>query len=282
MNTGSMPSIVDEAVIPTLELVQSKQHSDLVLRCMPNGVLLHHVPGSIVSKVYPGARPSPELACEMRSFSRNQSSRKVNNSAKLSGKPAFVTPESFRPSGNSARQETLHPATVAQSAMSDLEKEALKLRSENEELRNKNQILEEKVERLSSQKKTPELLSSQKKTPEVEVPLKAPMVALPPFVKVQGDAIESSSPSPASVGSTRASEHLSMDFQTSDEPMFIADEDDVRGRSLKVESMDPEVSKRWAKYIPKGIVQNARARFEYKNDDGPYPEEILGYDIKCV
>lgn len=272
MTTGSMPSIVDEALIPTLELVQSKQHSDLVLRCMPNGVVLHHVPGSIVSKVYPGARPSPELACEMRSFSRNQSSRKVHNSAKLSGKPAFVTPESFRPSGNSARQDTPHPATVSQPALSDLEKEATKLRSENEELRNKNQILEEKVE----------LLSSQKKMPEVEVPLKTPMVALPPFVKVQEGAIEESSPSPASVGSTRASEHLSMDFQTTDEPMFIGDEDDVRGRSLKVESLDPEVSKRWAKFIPKGIVQSARARFEFKSDDGPYTEEILGFDIKSA
>merc|ERR1712137_111336 len=112
MNTGSMPSLVDEALIPTLELVQSKQHSDLVLRCMPNGVVLHALPGSIVSKGGIGSHPLPELACEMRSFSRNQASRKVHNSTKAD-------------------------ATTPKHAAYDLQKEAAKLRLENEELRNR-------------------------------------------------------------------------------------------------------------------------------------------------
>merc|ERR1712137_1282826 len=123
--TGCPPSLVDEALTPTLELVQSKQHSDLVLRCMPNGVVLHPVPGSIVSKVDVGSHPSPELTCEMRSFSRNQASRKLHNSGKWSAKPLLVAPELLCASGTSLPTEqenkqhaaTVHNTTVPKHAM---------------------------------------------------------------------------------------------------------------------------------------------------------------------
>merc|ERR1719152_327905 len=284
MTTGSIPSIVDEALIPTLELVQSKQHSDLVLRCMPNGVVLHALPGSIVSKGGIGSHPLPELACEMRSFSRNQASRKVHNSAKWSAKPLLVKPELLCASGNFSATEkdekqyaTKADVTTPKHAAYDLEKEAAKLRLENEELRNKNQILEHRFELLQK---------SRKVTREAETPLQTPSVGLPHFVPVPEDTTESSSPSPSSVTSTRASEHLSVDFQITDETMSIGDEDDVQSRAFKhvmsssllskIECIDPKVSKRWAKHIPKGIVQQARARFEFKNDDA-YTEEILGF-----
>lgn len=286
--SGCPPSLVDEALIPTLELVQSKQHSDLVLRCMPNGVVLQELPGSIVSKGGVGLHPLPELACEMRSFSRNQASRKVQNSAKWSAKPLLVKPELLCASGNTSptEQDEKQYAMKVDGTMApkrsayDLEEEAAKLRLENEELRSKNQVLEHRFELLQK---------SRKVTQEAKTPLQTPSVELPPFVTVPEDTTESSSLSPSSVTSTRASEHLSVDFQITDETMSIGDEDDVQSRAFKhvmsssllskIECIDPKVSKRWAKHIPKGIVQQARARFEFKNDDA-YTEEILGFAAK--
>merc|ERR1712137_15959 len=104
-----------------------------------------------------------------------------------------------------------------------------------------------------------------------------------------GDASESSSLSPTSVTSTRASEQLSVDFHITDEAMSIGDEDDVQSQSLKhitssllskFECLDQKVSKRWTKHIPKGIVQQARARFELKADEAAYTEEVLGFAAK--
>lgn len=277
--TGSAPSIVDEALMPTLELVQSKQHSDLVLRCMPNGVVLHHVPGSIVSEIDLGSSSSPELACEMRSFFRNQTSRKVPNLSKWSAKSLLVAHQLFCAPGDVSPTEqnlkqhpkAAHQSTVARPVTCDLEKEATKLRFENEELRKENLILEQQFE----------VLKSSKKEPSFEIPSKTSIVTLPPFAKVPNDVTESSL-SPASVTSTRASEHLSMDFQTTEETMSVCDGDDVQSRSLKVESIDPEVSKRWTKHIPKGIVQQARARFEYKLDDSICSEDMLGFVAKVA
>merc|ERR1712137_1089172 len=51
---------LDEALIPTLDIIQSKKISDALVRCRRNGIVVQAVPGSVAGNAEPGAQLLPD------------------------------------------------------------------------------------------------------------------------------------------------------------------------------------------------------------------------------
>merc|ERR1719240_2524779 len=259
--TNSPASIVDEVLVPTFELVQSKKHSDLVLRCMRNGAVVNPVPGSAAAHTEPGARPVVESRSLRKSLT--SSMRSVDLPSTTHEIPPVPSISSYYSTAVEQRNDGCVVPMSPAMPTSELEKEVALLRVENAELRNKHELLKQHVELCSTPAKAPQQLDDPYEPP----PEVRPLVSTGSPVWAQP-----SPPSPRAVSaSAMSAEQFSTDLQMGEENA-VQDEDDSRTQAEQNEmfaSMESQsmttvdgAPRRWAKQIPKGIVQQARARFE--------------------
>merc|ERR1719240_516449 len=253
-STGGTSSVVDDVLVPSLNLVQSKKHSDLVLRCIRNGAVVHAVPGSVAANTEPGTRPTLE----------SRSSRKSAGAMRSASIPSVTSEVSSILSLTSFHELMLE--RVANPTMSELESEVLQLRAENSDLRDKNEVLQSHVELIQHRsRKTSQALDDPFEPPPEARPLIATVPAVPVWLPSPASPAESTSAPP--------SEPHSTDLLTTDEVAALGGDEYQQDHLLvqsdmdlslesKSAAIDGAVPKRWAKHIPKGIVQQARARFE--------------------
>lgn len=253
--TNSPPSIVDEVLVPTFELVQSKKHSDLVLRCMRNGAVVNPVPGSAAANTEPGARPM----VDSRSLRKSLGSSGKSIDLSSSNMPSIPSISSLRSSINEQDGDSCVSAMPPNTLTSELEREVAQLRSENAELRNKHELLKQHVE----------LCSSPGKPQQLDDPYEPPPEMRPLMSNVSGSPVweQPSPPSPGVSTSASVTEGFGTDLQIGEEAI-LRDESNPEQRgvfALSGPQSVPTVNglpQRLAKQIPKGIVQQARARFE--------------------
>lgn len=117
--SGNPPTLVDEAVIPRLEVIPSRRHNDLLLRCICDDSRAQE---AVLANVGPGQQ-------------RMGGPRELQH--------VRETRESEGVLSSSRSQAPLIGSDGSVEAQSEMEKELLKLRQENEQLRCKNEALEQ-------------------------------------------------------------------------------------------------------------------------------------------
>jgi len=147
----------------------------------------------------------------------------------------------------------------------ELESEVMQLRATNSELRKKNEVLQQHVELIHSSGKTPQALDDPFEPPPEARPLIATVPAAPVWLPSPASPVESTSAPPSELQATELftaddTASLGGDEDQQDHPLMQIDVDLLLEN--KSVAIDGAVPKRWAKQIPKGIVQQARARFE--------------------
>merc|ERR1712137_61842 len=244
---------LDEALIPTLDIIQSKKISDALVRCRRNGIVVQAVPGSVAGNAEPGAQLLPEPRCSSRSFPRKRRSRKVRNAAPPCSKAEVasatheLSPNTTNPACLINQTVDLLPSTSATIMRSKLQEEASKLRAENSDLRSKNNILQQQLELV--QPSGNELEAQNDITEE-------PSGILFYFESGHVPLLSSSISHPLSPSAT-SSTGLSASLHSTDETLCGGEDDYLeQGRPFLL------FSGRNQMVIPKGIVHQTRAKFE--------------------
>lgn len=273
-STGSTPSLVDQALIPTLDIVHSKQQSDLILRCRRNGTIVGNVPSCVAVNAEHGTRPMLESKREVR-HPRNKVPKKGHSVIpSQSGSHPFskheaaisdkATCDAFPHMPGTEECYLIAPMPNADIA-SELEKELMQLRAENAELRNKNENLEQHVNLIRTFGNMPQTFDDPFEPPPEMRPLIPNGLVAPLWAPA--------TPSSADSTSAPMSERLSTDLHVTDEAPPFEERDGIQNMLLEQSvaclllkpttvTADGPASQRWVKHIPKGIVQQARAMFE--------------------
>lgn len=244
---------LDEALIPTLDIIQSKQYSDILVRCRPNGMVVQTVAGSVVANAELGSQLLPELQRSSRSFPRKRTSRKKRNVTLTSSNGEVVSairecsPNTTNPARLATPTAGLLSSTSAAVMRSELQEEASKLRAENSNLRGKNKILQQQVELLEKSGNGLEVLDAINEEPSAIL-----------FCFKSGYVpLQSSSMSHPLSPSATSSTGLSSSLQSTDATVCGGEDDCVEQGQPSLLFLD-----RNQMLIPKGIVQQTRAKFE--------------------
>jgi len=230
---------------------------------MRNGAVVNPVPGSAAAHTEPGARPVVESRSLRKSLT--SSMRSVDLPSTTHEIPPVPSISSYYSTAVEQRNDGCVVPMSPAMPTSELEKEVALLRVENAELRNKHELLKQHVELCSTPAKAPQQLDD---------PYEPPPEVRPLLSTVSGSPVWAQPSPPSTPGvstSATAAEQFSTDLQMGEEDA-VQDEDDSRSQSEQngmFVSMEPQsmttvdgAPRRWAKQIPKGIVQKAKARFE--------------------
>jgi len=230
---------------------------------MRNGAIVQAIP-SIAANTESGTRPMLDSRRDSRSNPRNRARKghgvratKDPFPAREVSIPGYVARQTIPESSPQLLEATTHICVT-----SELERQVVQLRAENAELRSKNDVLQQHVHLFNAFGRPPQTFDDPFEPP----PEMRPLIPTATHLWVR---------TPSSAGSTSApaSEFLSLDLQITDDAIPFEEGKNIQDKSLelsiasspgstKAKIDKPVVPQRWAKQIPKGIVQQARAMFE--------------------